>query len=134
MPTYRAFVHTVQDVANTGVEVTQHWLGKLVGSQRENMQAYCPDRGTVSYNHQCAIVGVDCSAAVHIDKDDEDIATWIALRTVRMVVPKYELLIELAPGDIMTFNASTLYHGMVTNQFHEEEEPISVNVSLYFNR
>ena len=82
------------------------------------------------------MIGIDCAAAVHLDEndDDESEAQWIALRTVRMVVSEYEIIVRLEPGDVMTFPAHNLWHAMITDQHHDSSEPISVNISMYFNK
>ena len=51
-----------------------------------------------------------------------------------MVVPEFEKIVVLSPGDIMTFRADKLWHACITDPDHGGSKPASIVMSMYFNR
>ena len=64
---------------------------------------------------------------------DEDcsIAVMVALMDARIAFPEYHLVIQLGPGDVLTFQPEQIYHGMISHPYKVPESPQSMLVSMY---
>ena len=69
----------------------------------------------------------------HVDDSDIRTAMWIALGTEYYIsLPEFQLLVQLQDGDILTFRAQEIMHGLVAPP--EDGEKVHCCISLYTNK
>lgn len=107
---YASILHNLQGVANAMVQSTMPWMKPMLKESAEWQKVYLPESGSISEVYPSITLGIQTGMPIHVDEGDSARATWGILGPVEICFPEFEVVLQLQSGDVLTFDASKVYH------------------------
>ena len=126
----------LQRINNAGILVAAQWAPSTMQTLVTDLKDAWDRPGTASFGHLSVSLGDTCGATCHLDPGDVDLALWVVLGgPVEIFFPEAGMYVQLFDGDVMSFEASKVWHCCmgVQNDMLPSHPPYIVS-SLYSNR